>query len=152
MHYLRTRYILILIVFLPTLLFSCAVQPKDITASLEVVYPKTSEFHVGAPVDIIINNTSNYCVVFSLKDGLTIYAEQSSGQVGIANLVEFIGSQDWVIKPKGDLYSSRLISMYPDLSNLSITSPTKFYAKLTGHFCDDESVQVKKEIPFTIVP
>jgi hypothetical protein len=40
----------------------------------------------------------------------------------------------------------------PDLTNITVNAPREFRATITGHLCDDETVEITKEIIFFVVP
>lgn len=145
-----------LFITLSALLVGCfqqTKQPEVIAASLEIRYQDTSEISFGTPINVWVKNTSNYCIEFPLKGEVkAVYAQQKEKWVEIPNLVKRAGNQNLVIKPKGDLFSERMVLISPDVSSLSIDGPTKFYALLAGYLCDDHNIQIQKEIPFTIVP
>jgi hypothetical protein len=127
-------------------------DPKSISDSLEIIYDNTSEIPLGNRISIWIKNTSNYCVEFPLKDGTKLYAQQNGTWVEVANNVEFIGSQVITLKPNDEMFSEDQLSIHPDVSNLDIRKPIKFRALLTGNLCEDKTMQIQKEIPFTLVP
>ena len=137
------------------LLSSCArqiEQPDAIAGSIEIVYVTSSEMTVGDQMEVSLQNKTKYCIQFPLVDGLNIYAEQDGKWVESRNLVTILGDQNWVLRPKDELLSERSVYIQPDIAHLEIHAPTRFYALLQGYLCDDESVKVQKEIPFTMIP
>jgi hypothetical protein len=151
----KTKHLLIYFLTLPILLIGCgqkAKGPDQIAKSIEVIYDNSSEITLGTRISIWVKNTSAYCVEFPLSDGLSLYAYEKDAWIEIPNLVEFIGKQTITLMPNDILLSENQVVLNPDISSLSMDKPTKFYALLTGYLCDDKTVEIKKEIPFTLIP
>ena len=119
---------------------------------IRVSYPASQEVPVGLGMDIELKNESKYCVMFPVVTGMTIYTVQDGKEIEVKNLVVIMGSENVPLGPKGEVFSMRFISIVPDTSSLSIKEPTQFFARLNGYLCDDESVKIVKEVPFTVVP
>ena len=72
--------------------------------------------------------------------------------ITIDNLVDIVGSQDFILSAKGDIFSTRSVYLRPDVSNLTITDSTQFTAHFTGYLCDDKNIEINKDVIFTIPP
>ncbi len=137
------------------LLSGCLKQsdaPTMIANSIEITYSPSPEMKVGYQMEVLLKNTTKYCVQFPLVDGLEIYANQNGAWVKVPNLVTILGDENLYLESKDKPLSRRSIDIQPDISSLEIQNPTSFRALLTGHLCDDESIKIEKEIPFTVVP
>lgn len=143
-----------IVLLLSVLLLSCnqAEQPEFISESIEIRYQEPSELIAGNPVDVWLINTSKHCLQFDLLDGMKIFVRQEEQWIEIANSVKFIGDSTVTLMPKGDFFSETLINIRPDFTTLAISTPTDAYALLTGYLCNDNTIQIQKEIPFTINP
>ncbi len=137
------------------LLTSCSKNsdtPIAISNSIEIAYSPSSEMEVGNQMEAILINKTKHCIQFPLVDGLEIYATQNGTWVKVPSLVTILGDQNLYLEPKGKPLSRRSIDIQPDISSLEIQNPTSFRVLLTGHLCDDESIKIEKEIPFTVGP
>jgi hypothetical protein len=142
------------VVLLSVLLLSCSkqtIEPEVISESIKITYQDTGPI-AGNPVDALLTNTSKYCIKFDLLNGVKLFAKQKEKWVEIPNLVEFIGTSTITLMPEGNLSSEASVIIGPDTTTLIITTPIDAYALLTGHLCDDETIQIQKKIPFTIDP
>ncbi len=141
-----------------TLLFSMVLlgcgskTPDEIASMIIVSYPATQEVPAGLGMQIRLINDSEYCIMFPVVTGMTIYTMQDEKEVEVKNLINTIGNENVNLNPKDEIFSTLTIGVVPDTSNLSITAPTQFFVRLSGYLCDDESVKIIKEIPFTVVP
>jgi hypothetical protein len=127
-------------------------DPEEISSTIQVSYPISQEMPVGSGISIELTNRSNYCVVFPIVTGMKIYAEQGGNRVEVKNLITVIGDENLVLNPQGEILSKRSIDIAPDTSNITITEPTQFFVSQSGYLCDDNNVQIQKEIPFTVIP
>ena len=151
----KTKRLLIYFLALSILLIGCgqkAKSPDQIAESIEVIYDNSSEIPLGTRISIWVKNTSAYCVEFPLADGLSLYAYEKDVWIEIPNSVKFIGKQTITLIPNDIMSSEDQVALHPDISSLSMDKPTKFYALLTGYLCDDTTVKIQKEIPFTLIP
>jgi hypothetical protein len=142
------------VLFLSVFLLGCskqAIQPEVISESIKISYLDTGPI-AGNPVDALLTNTSEYCIKFNLQDDIKVFAKQKEQWVEIPNLVEYLGDPTMILMPKGDLSSEGTVILGPDIDTLVINAPTDAYALLTGHLCDDDTIQIQKRIPFTINP
>lgn len=142
-------------IFLFVFLCSCstsASQPKDIAASIEITYQPSSTIKRGSDLDVWLKNTTKYCLEFPAVDGMKVYAQQKERWVEIPNLVTVIGNQIVKLKPAGDFWDANVFTISPDLASLNSNEPIKFRAVLTGYLCEDHTIVIEKEIPFTVTP
>jgi hypothetical protein len=103
-------------------------------------------------VEAWMENMSNQCVSFPLDFNIRVFVEQHGDWVEVPNRVTYVGERPKVLKPKGDIPSSALVYIRPDISGLTITEPIDSYALVTGNLCDDENYAIEKKIPFLIIP
>ena len=149
----RTIKIYSVTLLLSILILGCGNKtPEEIASMIDVSYPALQEVPVGLGMDIELKNESKYCVMFPVVTGMTIYTVQDGKEIEVKNLVVIMGSENVPLGPKGEVFSMRFINIVPDTSSLSIKEPTQFFARLNGYLCDDESVKIVKEVPFTVVP
>lgn len=141
-----------------TLLFSIVLlgcgskTPEEIASMITVSYPASQEISAGLGMQIRLINESEYCIIFPVVTGMTIYTMQDGKEIEVKNLINTIGNEKVNLNPKDEIFSTLTIGVVPDISSLSITDPTQFFVRMDGYLCDDESVKIIKEIPFTVVP
>jgi hypothetical protein len=140
------------IIFLISCNTHTPMSASEISSLISYSYPYSQEMRVGEQIDIFVTNETDYCLVFPLVGGLTIYTEENDEHIEVKNLVNIIGNQNLTISPKGEPLSSRMILLQPNTSSILIEKPTTFFVKLTGYLCDDENFLIEKIIPFTITP
>jgi hypothetical protein len=119
---------------------------------LEITFLRGPEIHTSEYVSFWIKNLSEYCMVFPYDFGTKIWIKSDSGWEEIDNIMHYSPEEDRLLDPSGSLFSNMDGSIAPDLTNYPINAKTEFKALLTGHFCDDESIVVEKEILFTVSP
>jgi len=139
-----------LIIFLLILCVSCAKKPESIEALISASYETTPGVSATNAVDIILTNNSKYCIVFPLLDGLKIFVNQGGNVISVNNLVDIVGSQDFILPPKGEPLATRAVYLRPDISSLTVFDSTQFTAQFTGYLCDDKDFQITKNVIFTI--
>ncbi len=151
--------ILLIAILAIMLLASCgAPDPQEIADSLIVYYPSNSIFQrenqvmVGWGLEAWITNESEYCIVFPYDYGVKIYLKDEKAETEVANTVTYANYQDVRLAQRGDSGSRRIIPVLPDLTNIIIDVPQEFRATITGYLCDDETVEITKEIIFFVVP
>jgi hypothetical protein len=127
-------------------------QPVNIADSIDVSYQTGPKISTHETLTIWIVNQTNYCISFPPGFGIRIFAETNNGWVEVQNTGKYLGSDPSLLKPQGDIFSQGIIDAQPDISQLAITKATNFYLEISGHLCDDDTVIVKKEIPFIVVP
>jgi hypothetical protein len=59
---------------------------------------------------------------------------------------------DILLEPVGNIFSEKVITLFPDLTNIHLLGVTNFKAIIIAHLCDDLNIDVEKEIPFTVSP
>ena len=137
------------------LLYSCSTNgtnSEDIASSIEIKFSNSETFLIDDPIELFLVNKSSSCIVFPLVDGLRIYTQQNGKKVEIKNLINNMGSQDLILYPKGEILSTRSLDLRPDITGLKIDKPTDFSVILTGYLCENEAIQIQKEILVTITP
>lgn len=125
---------------------------EKIESGILISYVYSNEIKSRDRADVEITNQTNFCLVFPLINGIEIYTESNGTQTKIDNLVTYLGEQNLIISPKGELLSSRTITLRPDTSKLVSTTPVDFTVKFTGYLCDDKDFKIEKEIPFIAIP
>ena len=144
-----------LIITASFLLLGCASNsPEEIAAKIRVSYPVSQEISKaeGVGIEMYLINESNYCVMFPLVSGMTIYTEQSGSRFEVKNLITIMGDENLIVDSQGEIFSKRSVDVVPDVSGIPITAPTQFFVSLSGYLCDDENVKIIKVIPFTVSP
>jgi hypothetical protein len=126
--------------------------PEDISNSLTITYRTGPIISQNDYVGVQIQNGSDFCIIFPYDYGTKIYLEKEDDAIEVANSTTYIGRDSIELGPVGDITSSRNIMFSPDMAILQISDLSSFYAEITGHLCDDESVVIKKKIPFVVVP
>lgn len=155
---MKTNYVFIkLMAVVILLLTGCnnsntTLTPNEISDSLEISYQVGPEIQIYSYVQALVKNPTTYCIVFPLDYGMKIYSEENGNNVEIKNRTVYIGDKPNYLKAISDIESFVLVVISPDTSQLIINQPINFYAEITGHLCDDESVVIKKQIPFVVVP
>lgn len=141
------------------LLASCGVpDPQEIADSLLIYYPSDSIFQrenqvmVGWGLEARVVNRSDYCVFFPYDYGIKIYLKAGEIETEIENTVTYLNPEDVRLVEKNNVGSQGAIVLRPDLTNIVIDAPQEFRATITGHLCDDETVEITKEIIFFVVP
>lgn len=143
---------LFIIFFLSGCILNNQPDKGKIEADIQISYVYSNEIKSGNRADIEITNNTNYCLVFPLIDGVNIYTEKNKVQTKIDDLGIILGDQNLVVSPKGELLSSRTITLRPDTSKIVSTTPVNFTVKLTGYLCDDKDFIIEKEVPFIATP
>ena len=125
--------------------------PQDIADSLLIEYQSGPEIPVYGHIEALLNNPTSFCIVFPPDLGIRLFLEQEGSITEIHNFTKYIGDQSRYLEPAGhqDFIS---VGFDPDISDLGVLEATEFYAEITGHLCDDDSVVIIKRIPFVIVP
>lgn len=144
------RYVTLLL-----LLYGCKgnqYNTSEISSSILVSYKFSQEVSSGNRADIVLTNTTDFCIVFPLIDGLRIYTEDDNEEKELKNLIDIIGDQNLILPPDGEPLSSRIVALRPDTSSIFIKEPVLLSIKLTGYLCDDSSIVIEKIIPLTIKP
>ena len=126
--------------------------PEEFADSLEVKFSEGPEIQIYGHVQGIIRNTTSYCFVFPPDLGIKLFEDHAGNLLEIGNYTKYIGKDTIHLMPIGDINDFISISFDPDVSGLVISEPTNFYAEITGHLCDDDSLVIKKRIPFIVVP
>jgi hypothetical protein len=126
--------------------------PDEISNLLIIKYHEGPEIQLNGHIQAVIRNTTNYCIVFPVDLGIKLFVNQDGKLSEINNYTKYIGNQNQYLNPAGEKNDLISVSLDPDTSGLLITDSMMFYAEITGHLCDDESVIIKKKIPFIIVP
>ena len=124
----------------------------EISDSLLVTYQTGPEIHINGYIEAIVDNITSYCIVFPTNYGIRLFFEGTNGVEEIQDTTTYIGNRPNYLKPIGDIESGFYIVFSPNVSNFQISKPTEFFAEITGHLCDDNSVIIKKKIPFVMVP
>ena len=152
---MRLSALRFVIATISVLLLGCASKnPEEIASKIQVDFPVSQEISkaAGTGWDVELTNESNYCVIFPLVTGMTIYTEDAGNRLEVENLLNIIGSENLEVNSRGKIFSKRSVGIVPDLSNITITEPTQFFVSLSGYLCDDENVKIIKLIPFTVIP
>ncbi|HNB55297.1 MAG TPA: hypothetical protein PK530_25320 [Anaerolineales bacterium] len=152
--WVKTTKVYGIVLLFSMLLIGCGNNrtPDVIATMIDVSYPASREVPTGSGIEIQLTNESEYCVIFPVVTGMTIYTVENGEEIKVGNLVVVMGDENVPLGPKDEIFSMRQISIVPDTTGLSISKPTQFFARLTGYLCDDESVKIIKEIPFTVIP
>lgn len=128
------------------------IDPEQIASSIIVTYELSDQISFGNRADVVLTNETEYCVIFPLLNGLSIYSEQNGNQINIKNLIDIIGDQNLILPPNGEPLSTRRIALRPDTSSLKAEVPFEFIVEIKGYLCDDKKIQIVKKIPFTAIP
>lgn len=146
-------HVLTLIVLLG--LTSCT-KPAPNTAGvsdlLVITYDSGPGIGIGDNLEFWIKNESDRCISFPVDYGLKLFVKANQTWDQVPNLATYVGEEPNVLESKGGTFSEDAVIARPDVSQLDLAGPTDFYASVTGHLCDDGSVIVEKEIPFTVTP
>ena len=126
--------------------------PEELADNLEVQFSEGPEIQIYGHVQGIIRNTTSYCFVFPPDLGIKLFEDHAGNLFEIGNYTKYIGKDPIYLMPIGDINDFISISFDPDVTSLAISEQTSFYAEITGHLCDDDSVIITKKIPFVIVP
>ncbi|MFZ5902901.1 MAG: hypothetical protein ACOYZ8_05055 [Chloroflexota bacterium] len=102
-------------------------------------------------ISIQLENTNKVCIVFPYDFGVEIFYEQDGILREVDNLMEYVPHDNVTIDGKGSLFPIEILTITPDIEDLSISEPINFTAKITGAICKTNEVFVQ-EIPFTIAP
>ncbi len=114
------------LVFLIAITTGCSNKPSqsaDIATLIDVGYQTGPEISAGGIVEAWMENMSNQCVSFPLDFNIRVFVEQHGDWVEVPNRVTYVGERPKVLKPKGDIPSSALVYIRPDISGLTITEP-----------------------------
>ena len=152
---MRLSALRFVIATISVLLLGCASKnPEEIASKIQVDFPVSQEISKasGTGWDVELTNESNYCVIFPLVTGMTIYTELGGKQLEVENMVNIIGSENLYLNPRGEIFSKMSVGILPDISNVTIEKPTQFFARLSGYLCEDENTNIIKTIPFTVTP
>lgn len=141
------------------LLTSCgAPDPQEIADSLLIyfnsgAFQKGNQIKAGSGLSVSVINRSGYCLIFPYDYGVKkIYLQRNGEELEISNTVDYIFLEDAPTVDKIDIDSSGSVLLAPDLTNIVIDAPQEFRATITGHLCDDETVEITKDIIFFVVP
>jgi uncharacterized membrane protein len=153
----RIAWVISLIV-LTVLTYSCAAKNLP-TKSFPIDHPgdaiEIAEYYIGPEIkanDILtfwIVNKSEECIVFPYDLGQKIFAEINNEWKPVNNIMEYHHHNDNILN--GD-NPTTMVSVAPDLSNITVTAPVNFKVVLSGKLCDNKNFVVEKTIPFTVVP
>lgn len=127
-------------------------SPEELSNSLVITYYEGPEIQIDGHIQALLRNTSKYCIVFPIDLGIKLYMVKKGNITEINNYTAYVGDHKRYLNPKGDLNDFISVSFDPDVSRKTVTDSLKFYAEITGHLCDDDSVVVKKKIPFIVTP
>ncbi len=141
------------------LLASCgAPDPQEVEDSIVIFYSDDGIFQQGNQVkagwglEARVVNRSDYCVFFPYDYGIKIYLKAGEIETEIANTVTYLNPEDVRLVEKNNVGSQGAIVLRPDIANIAIDAPQEFRATITGHLCDDQTVEITKEIIFFVVP
>jgi hypothetical protein len=137
------------------LLSSCMEKSEDpilIARLITITYIDSPDLSLGESVEIVLTNNTKHCIVFPLDDGILILAKQNEEWIEVENKISFIGNQDLILYPDGEIFSSRGLPLRPDTANLTINTPAEFIVQLRGYLCEDKNIVIQKEASFTIIP
>jgi len=149
------RFFQICVIILIVFLAGCSKPtptPEEIADTLEVKFSERPEIQIYGHVQGIIRNTTSYCFVFPPDLGIKLFEDHVGNLSEIGNYTKYVGKDPIYLMPIGDINEFISISFDPDVSSLTISEPTNFYAEITGHLCNDESIIIKKKIPFVVMP
>lgn len=127
-------------------------QPIDIVNSIQIDYETGPKINTNQYLTVWLVNHSQSCVLFPADYGIRIYTETENGYVEFPNLVRYIGTQPRKLQPNGEVYSERSVDLRPDLAGFTISKPTSFFATITGHLCNDETIIIEKRVEFIVSP
>jgi hypothetical protein len=127
-------------------------QPAEIASLIEIVYQTGPEISAGGSVDAVLENKSNQCIHFPVDLNTKVFVEQHGDWIEVENQITYLGDSPVLLQPKGDIWSSTLVYIQPDTSELTVTEPVDSYALVTGNLCENEDVVIEKKIPFVIIP
>ena len=141
------------------LLTSCGVpDSQEIADSLLIYYydgifQQENQVKAGWGLEARVMNRSDYCVIFPYDYGIKIYFRKAGGEdVEVSNTVNYTFLENAPMVERIDGGSQGSIMLAPDLTNITVNAPREFRATITGHLCDDETVEITKEIIFFVVP
>lgn len=147
-------------VFCIGLLFGCfspAPTPQEIEEQITIDYingllQSGNRVKHGMWLNVAISNNSKACIEYPVNYDLEIYLLEDGEEKRIADATQYIGDRPFYLKPSGEFGSLHTLSISPDLSDRNVATPLELKAKIIGHLCDDESVEIVKEVNFFVVP
>ena len=84
------------------------------------------------------NKTSN-CVVFPANYGIKILSYNDNIWQGIPNLVNYLPDEKITLTPEGDIYSARLVFVFPDMKNVFNSQNLEIRILVAGLLCNSNS-------------
>ncbi len=149
------RIVNVVSIFFLVILVGCnkdTPSPEEVSNSIILTYQTGPAIHIYGNVDSTLDNPTNQCIVFPTDYNLKIYKDSTIETTEIKNTTAYIGARPYYLRPVGEIESTLFVTFSPDLTGSTISEPTSFYAEITGHLCNDESVIIKKRIPFIVIP
>lgn len=140
------------------LLVSCySPDPQEISDSILIYYnngafQKGNQITAGSGLSMSILNRSDYCLVFPYDYAIRMYLKKDSEDIEVSNTVEYIFLENAPIFETIEAGSQGSVLIAPDLTNIVVNDPKEFRATITGHLCDDETIEITKEFVFFVVP
>lgn len=94
-------------------------------------------FRIHYTLTLRIKNMTSDCVVFPHNFGVSIFFLKDEKWIGVNDLNEVINPRDIVLHPKGDLFSDRTLTIFPDYQVLTAEQPSSIRVLVSGRMCND---------------